>query len=156
MVTSEAYETATVSFDFISRLGFRAMARPKQFYCVRNGEPLELSIHFFENKNTQKVIYYTEAKYIPTGHLRHVSAFQFKANEAHEKLHKFCLYDLFFDEKIESKFEEENTFHPSPLMNNAKAASWLDWMRVYWNTNHFKSTYKALGGLNCTSQIIHD
>lgn len=156
METMQAYETINVSPDSISRLGFRAVTHPRHFYCVRNGEALELTIHLFENKNTRKIIYYTEAKYILSGKLRHKTLFQFAKEEDHEKQHILFLHDLFFDEKIAEKFEEENTFHPSPLMDKYKSESWLNWIRSHWNKNHFESKYKALGGLNGNSDIIHN
>lgn len=156
METIQANETITVSPDSISRLGFRAVTHPRHFYCVRNGEALELTIHFFDNKNTNKVIYYTEAKFIMSGKLRHKTLFQFKKEEDHEKQHIFCLHTLFFDETMATQFEQENTFHPSPLMDKNKSESWLNWIRGHWNTNHFESKYKTLGGLNSPNQIIHD
>jgi hypothetical protein len=156
METIQAYETMNVSPDLISRLGFRTVTHPRHFYCVRNGEALELTIHLFENKNTNKVIYYTEAKYILSGKLRHKTLFQFKKEEDHEKQHIFYLHTLFFDETMVAQFEAENTFHPSPLMDKNKSESWLNWIRSHWNTNHFENKYKTLGGLNSPSQIIHD
>jgi len=155
METMQAYEIMNVSQDQISRLGYRAVTHPRHFYCVRNGEPLELTIHFFENKNTGQVIYYTEAKYIMSGRLRHKTLFRFRKEEDHEKLHVLYLHELFFDEAITAKFEEENTFHPSPLMDKYKSESWLNWIRNHWNTHHFENKYKALGGLHGAADIIH-
>ena len=156
METIQANETMTVSQDLISRLGFRAVTHPRHFYCVRNGEALELTVHLFDNKNTNKVIYYTEAKFILSGKLRHKTLFQFKQDEDHEKQHIFCLHALFFDEGMTAQFEKENTFQPSPIMDKAKSESWLTWIRNHWNTHHFENKYKTLGGLSSPKQLIHD
>jgi hypothetical protein len=156
METMQVYETINVSQDLISRLGFRAVTHPRHFYCVRNGEALELTIYLFENKNTDKVIYYTEAKYILSGKLRHKTLFRFRKNEDHEKQHILFLHDLFFDEAIAEQFEKENTFHPSPLIDKNKSESWLNWIRNHWNTHHFENKYKTLGGLKGTADIIYN
>lgn len=156
MEANQEFETVPVSLDFISRLGYRETSHPKQYRCIRNGEPLELTVHFFENRSSPKVIYYTEAIYIPNGQIRHITLFQMDKNNDHELLHKFCLHALFFDEHIEARFEEENKFQPPAALIGPKAESWLNWIRVYWNTNHFENTYKELGGLNNNLQLIHD
>lgn len=156
METKNVLEAGVVSTEFISRLGYRASTHPRHFYCVRNGEPLELIVHFFENTRAGKVVYYTEARYIPNGKIRHTAIFQFNEQDDHESEHKFRLYELFYNDQIEAQFERENTFHPSPLMNNEKATSWLDWIRVYWNTCYFDNKYQVLGGLTNAQQIIQN
>lgn len=156
METHQEFEPIPVTQDFITRLGYHETSHPRQYRSIRNGEPLELTVHLFESRNSDKVIYYTEAVYIPTGKIRHKTLFQFDRRNDPELLHKFCLHTLFFDEHIEARFEEENKFHPPAQLNNAKAASWLNWIRVYWNTNHFNTTYKELGGLSDNKQLIHN
>jgi hypothetical protein len=156
MEANYEFDPIPVSQDFINRLGFYETSHPRQYRSIRNGEPLELTVHLFENRNSKKVIYYTEAIYIPTGKTRHKTVFQFDRESDHEALHKFCLHALFFDEKIEAGFEEENKFHPPAELNNPKAEAWLNWIRVYWNTNHFNATYKELGGLNDNKELINN
>lgn len=142
------------SSDTIIRLGFRETSAPATFRCIRNGEPLELKIYLFENRNSGRVLYYTEAVYLPTGQLRHTTLFRFSSNEQHEVLHKYCLHTLFFDEQIELLFEQENKFHPPAHLQTAKADTLLHWVRSYWNTRHFNDQYKALGGLNSKKDLI--
>ncbi|RYG24273.1 MAG: hypothetical protein EOO01_43550 [Chitinophagaceae bacterium] len=156
MEANQEFDPIPVSQDFIARLGYHETSHPRQYRGIRNGEPLELTVHFFENGRSQKVIYYTEAVYIPSGKIRHKTLFQFDRNNDPELLHNFCLHTLFFDEKIEARFEEENRFHPPAQLNTSKAEAWLNWIRVYWNTNHFNSTYKELGGLSDNKQLIFD
>lgn len=156
MEANYEFEPIPVSQDFICRLGYRETSHPKQYRAIRNGEPLELTVHLFESRNSSKVIYYTEAVYIPSGQIRHKTLFQFNKDSDPELLHKFCLHTLFFDEKIETSFEEENKFHPPAQLNSPKAESWLNWIRVYWNTNHFNKTYKELGGLCDNQQLIRN
>lgn len=156
MEANHEFDPIPVSQDFISRLGYYETSHPKQYRSIRNGEPLELTVHLFESRNSKYVVYYTEAVYIPTGKRRHTTLFQFSKENDHELLHKFCLHTLFFDEKIEARFEEENKFHPPATLNNAKAESWLNWIRMYWNTNHFNSMYKELGGISDNKQLIRN
>lgn len=156
METNQEFDPIPVSQDLISRLGYHETSHPKQYRSIRNGEPLELTVHFFESRNSAKVIYYTEAVYIPSGKIRHKTLFRFNNGNDHELLHKFCLHSLFFDENIEARFEEENKFHPPAQLNNPKAEAWLNWIRVYWNTNHFNNTYKELGGISDDQQLVRD
>lgn len=152
-----AYSTAIFnSADFIARLGFRETSRPDTFHCTRNGEPLELKVSSFRHRDDAHVIYYTEAKYLPSGQLRHTALFRFKAGDQHELLHKYCLHTLFFDEQIEAAFEQENKFHPPAHLHTAKADTLLQWVRSYWNTQHFNKKYKALGGLNSKKDLIRN
>lgn len=155
MIMETLYNTEIVnSSDFITRLGFREVNTPATFFCTRNGEPLELKVYFFENRDSNDVVYYTEAIYQPAGQLRHTALFRFNRNEPHEQKHKYCLHSLFFDEQIEVLFEQENKFHPPAHLHTAKADTLLDWVRSYWNTQYFNKKYKALGGLNSKKDLI--
>jgi len=140
--------------EFISRLGFREISAPTTFHCLRNGEALELNIHFFENRNHKKVIYYTEAKDMQTGKIRHTATFQFNEDNDHLALHKFCLHTLFFDQTIEEDFTKENKFHPPMHLHPEKAEQFLNYVRYYWNTQCFNERYKMLGGLNSKKELI--
>lgn len=140
--------------SFISRLGYRELSAPRQYKCVRNGEPLELTVHLFENLNTTTVLYYTEAIYIPTGKLRHTTLFRFNADSDHEAFHKYCLHALFFDERMGELFEEENKFYPPAHLDPVKAEQLLNWIRLYWNNNYFSTRYKELGGLKNESDLF--
>ncbi|PSK94613.1 hypothetical protein [Taibaiella chishuiensis] len=142
------------SSDFIVRLGFRETGTPATFRCIRNGEPLELKVYAFENRNSNQAIYYTEAYYQPTGQLRHTALFRFPNSEQHELMHKYCLHTLFFDEQIGEQFEQENKFHPPAHLQTEKADTLLQWVRSYWNTRHFNEQYKTLGGLNSKKDLI--
>lgn len=141
--------------DFISRLGYRELCAPVKLRCVRNGEPLEITVHLFENRTLSRVIYYSEAIYIPSGKLRHTTLFHFNADSEHEALHKYCLHALFFDERIEAQFERENRFGPAGHLDPVRAETFLNWVRVYWNSNHFATRYKELGGLHTENELIH-
>lgn len=142
--------------EFISRLGYREAQAPSRLHCLRNGEALELIVHFFENRNSDKVIYYTEAIDMQTGRTRHTATFQFSRNNDHIALHKFCLYTLFFDEELEELFNEQNKFNPPVHLNAAKAESFLNWVRYFWNTQSFNEKYKMLGGLNSKNDLLKD
>lgn len=153
MKTAEITETLPIHPELIGRLGYREVHPALVVKCVRNGEPIELNIRLFKNRSSSTVLYYTTATYIPSNTLRHSTLFMFDGNNNHEALHKFCLYKLFFDETIEHQFEKEHKLtmqHPG-----RKAAEWLSWIRVCWNSNHFKTMYNELGGINNYQQIIN-
>lgn len=147
-------ETVQLNTDMITRLGFRVMNEPIVLRCIRNGEPLELKVYYFESRNMDAVIYYTEAYTIATGILRHSAAFRFRKSDNHELMHKYCLHALFFDEQIEQAFEEQNKFSPPAHLDQQKAASFLNSVRLYWNSRHFEETYKTLGGIESQKQLI--
>lgn len=133
--------------DFISRLGYRLLQPPRQYHCMRNGESLGLTVHAFENRQLARVLYFTEAVYLPSGRPRHSTLFHFNADSAHEALHNYCLHALFFDERIGERFEEENKFHPPAHLNAEKAEILHHWIRIYWNSHYFATRYQELGGL---------
>lgn len=154
METSYKNEQLLSGTGFISRLGYREMDKPKQYNCVRNGEPLTLTVYTFENRNLHHILYYTEAVYIPAGKMRHTALFRFNADSDHEALHKYCLHALFFDERMEQQFEKENRFAPPAHLNAEKTETFLNWVRVYWNSNYFATTYKELGGLQNEKDLL--
>lgn len=155
METIHHADSITAGTDFIARLGYRELYQPRQFRCIRNGEPLELTVHTFENRSLSKVLYYTEALYIPSGKMRHTTLFHFNADSDHEALHKYCLHALFFDERIGAQFEKENRFTPPAHLDLEKAETFLNWVRVYWNSNYFSTRYKELGGLGNEADLLH-
>ncbi len=140
--------------DFMHRLGYREVHRPQIFNCIRNAEPLQLRVYYFQNEKRQKVAYYTEAVCISTGYLRHTTLFLFGQIEDHLRLHHLCLYTLFFDERIAGMFEEENRSSPPGHLDTVQTEKFKDWVRFYWNTNHFKENYARLGGLEHTRQLL--
>lgn len=151
----ESYHT-TISLDAnqISRLGFRNMQEPVTFRCIRNGEALELKVYYFESRNLDTVIYYTDITTLASGARRHATAFRFKKKDNHELLHKYCLHLLFFDEQIQLDFESQNTFSPSTHLDKEKASQYLDAVKYYWNSRHFDMTYKILNGIESQKEII--
>lgn len=142
------------SMDFIYRLGYREVKKPVSFHCIRNQEPLHLRIYYLENERKGKVIYYTEAEYIPTGQLRHTCIFRFDRNKDHIALHNFCLHTLFFDESITQLFEEQNRFEPSIHLTPEKAELFQNWVRFCWNTRYFNEHYTMLGGLQDKRELL--
>ncbi|WP_118950552.1 hypothetical protein [Taibaiella helva] len=154
METTINAEPARDQAALIGRLGYRELEQPRIYKCVRNGEPLALTIHLYENRNACKVLYYTEAVYIPGNQLRHTALFHFNATNDHEALHKYCLHALFFDEKIGFQFEQENKHTAPAHLDPEKAELFQNWVRLFWNSNHFKEKYKELGGLENPSDLI--
>ena len=142
--------------DMISRLAYREAQAPTIFHCIRNGEALRLTVHFFESRNSRKVLYLTEAVFMPTGKTRHTTLFQFSKDDDHLALHKFCLHTLFFDEQLEALFNAENKFNPPTHLNAEKAEAFLNWVRYYWNTQTFNEQYKTLGGFHTPKDLIND
>lgn len=148
METTYHTEAGRTAASFLSRLGYRELNAPKQYNCIRNGEPLLLTVRLFENTQTEMVIYFTEAVYIPSGKLRHTTLFRFNAGGDHEGHHKYCLHALFFDERMGELFEQENKFNPPAHLDAAQAEQFHSWVRLYWNSNYFATRYKELGGLD--------
>ncbi|WP_118973595.1 hypothetical protein [Taibaiella koreensis] len=154
METTINAETTGDQAALIGRLGYRELERPRTYHCVRNGEPLMLTVHLYENRNACKVLYYTEAVYIPGNKPRHTTLFHFNADSDHEALHKYCLHALFFDEKIGAHFEQEHNHTAPAHLDAEKAEQFRNWVRLFWNSNYFKEKYKELGGLEHASDLI--
>lgn len=153
----ETTTNAEHTFDqspLIGRLGYREPEPPKVYRCIRNGEPLELTVHLYENRRAGKVLYYTEAVYIPGNKLRHTALFHFNAGHDHEALHKYCLHALFFDEQMGELFERENKCMAPAHLDPEKAGLFQSWVRLFWNSNYFKEKYKELGGLESASDLL--
>lgn len=147
METTYQTDAERAGSSFLSRPGYRELNSPKQYNCMRNGEPLELTVHLLEHLYTDTVVYYTEAVYIPTGKIRHTTLFRFNTDGDHEAFHAYCLHALFFDERMGEQFERENKFNPPAHLDAAQADQFLNWVRIYWNSNYFATRYKELGGL---------
>ncbi len=156
METKHHTDANHAAASHLAGLGYRELSTAKQYKCIRNGEPLELTVHLYQHNATATVLYYTEAVYIPTGKLRHKSFFRFNADGDHEAFHKYCLHALFFDERMGELFEQENKFNPPAHLDTEKADRFMNWVRVYWNSNYFATRYKELGGLENESALSPD
>jgi hypothetical protein len=144
---------APISHQYISRLGYRESGPAAQYSCNRNGDVLLLTIYTFQHDKRNKVLYFTLAT-DAQGNNRHKTLFQFSATEDHLLLHKLYLHQLFFDTGIGEHFSRENKFNVTA--HNAQTESWQEWIRTYWNNNHFEKTYQELKGLKDYHQIIQD
>lgn len=140
--------------EFIYRLGYRELQAPGIIHCVRNGEALRLEVRYFENRQGNGVIYYTEAYNEHTGGLRHTTVFTFPMSCEHAAIHQRYLHELFLDTEIENRFEEENKFMPAAHLSTDHVALFDGWVRFCWNTNHFREQYKKLGGLEYRRQLL--